>query len=107
MRRVFKALAGGYTPGMECTRPGGEHAAAALQRLAQEPEVDVADDVGDVVGVHAHVLERLDPAAVQLGAVLLGKVFERNADLEPGIRVTLGRMICRTLNPLRTNSCVR
>jgi octaprenyl-diphosphate synthase len=34
--------------------------------------------------------------AVRLGDVLLGKVFVRNADLEPGIRAALGRMICRT-----------
>ncbi len=34
--------------------------------------------------------------AVRLGVVLLGKVFVRNADLEPGIRAALGRMICRT-----------
>jgi len=34
--------------------------------------------------------------AVQLGDVLLGKVFERNADFEPGIRAALGRMIRRT-----------
>jgi octaprenyl-diphosphate synthase len=34
--------------------------------------------------------------AVRLGDVLLGKVFVRNADLEPGIRAALGRMITRT-----------
>jgi octaprenyl-diphosphate synthase len=34
--------------------------------------------------------------AVQLGDVLLGKVFERNAGFEPGIRAALGRMIRRT-----------
>lgn len=34
--------------------------------------------------------------AVRLGDVLLGKVFERNAGLEPGIRAVLGRMIRRT-----------
>jgi octaprenyl-diphosphate synthase len=34
--------------------------------------------------------------AVRLGDVLLGRVFVRNADLEPGIRAALGRMICRT-----------
>jgi len=34
--------------------------------------------------------------AVQLGDVLLGKVFERNAGLEPGIRAALGRMIRQT-----------
>jgi octaprenyl-diphosphate synthase len=34
--------------------------------------------------------------AVQLGDVLLGKVFEWNAGLEPGIRAALGRMIRRT-----------
>ncbi len=34
--------------------------------------------------------------AIQLGDVLLGKVFERNAGLEPSIRAVLGRMIRRT-----------
>lgn len=34
--------------------------------------------------------------AVRLGDVLLGKVFARNADLEPEIRAALGRMVCRT-----------
>jgi octaprenyl-diphosphate synthase len=34
--------------------------------------------------------------AVRLGDVLLGKVFVRNAGLEPGIRAALGRMIRRT-----------
>jgi geranylgeranyl pyrophosphate synthase len=34
--------------------------------------------------------------AVRLGDVLLGKVFARNAGLEPGIRAALGRMIRRT-----------
>ncbi len=34
--------------------------------------------------------------AVRLGDVLLGKVFARNADLEPSLRAALGRMITRT-----------
>ena len=34
--------------------------------------------------------------AVRLGDILLGKVFERNAALAPGIRAALGRMIRRT-----------
>jgi octaprenyl-diphosphate synthase len=34
--------------------------------------------------------------AVRLGDILLGKVFVRNADLDPEIRAALGRMICRT-----------
>ncbi len=34
--------------------------------------------------------------AVRFGDVLLGKVFVRNADLEPSVRAALGRMVCQT-----------